>query len=131
MSRYVIDAYAWIEYLTGSEAGEKVNSVLEKEDNQMYTSAVTVAEVISKTAREERDAEKAYDILTSNSDVVDVDERISKEAGLIHAETRRTVTDFGLADAYVLATARRTGSRILTGDIHFRDVEEAILITQT
>ena len=72
--------------------------------------------------------EKAYDILTSNSQIVDVDEELSKEAGLLHAETRKKVKDFGLADAYVQATARKTKSRILTGDIHFRDVKEALLI---
>jgi predicted nucleic acid-binding protein len=61
--RYVIDAYAWIEYLIGSKAGEKVKTVLEGEDNVIYTCVVTVAEVISKTAREGRNYEAAYDIL--------------------------------------------------------------------
>lgn len=52
MSRkYIIDAYAWVEYLIGSKAGEKVRSVLDTENNEIYTCAVTVAEVASKTAR--------------------------------------------------------------------------------
>ncbi len=127
--KYVIDAYAWIEYLIGSEAGEKVKSVLEEEKNEIYTCAVTVAEVISKTAREGRDFKIAYEVLTSNSDVVDVDEELSKETGILHAAMRKTRRDFGLADAYVLATARKTGSKVLTGDIHFKGVKEATLIT--
>ncbi|MGQ9461360.1 MAG: PIN domain-containing protein [Candidatus Bathycorpusculaceae bacterium] len=126
--RYVIDAYAWIEYLIGSRAGEKVKSVLEEEGNEIFTCAVTVAEVISKTAREGRDFEAAYDILLSDSQVVNVDEEISKEAGVLHSEMRKTRRDFGLADAYVLAVARRTKSRILTGDVHFKGVREAIII---
>ena len=128
MNRCVIDAYAWIEYLIGSKAGGKVRAVLEEENNEVYTCAVTVAEVVSKTAREGRDFEAAYDILLSNSQVVNVDEEVSKEAGVLYMEMRKTKRDFGLADAYVLAIARRIKSRVLTGDLHFEGVKEAILI---
>jgi len=126
--KYVIDAYSWIEYLIGSKSGEKVKSVLEEENNEFYTCAVTVAEVISKTAREGRDFETAYDILMSNSQVINADEEVSKEAGVLHSEMRKTKKDFGLADAYVLAIARRINSKVLTGDFHFKGVKEAILI---
>jgi predicted nucleic acid-binding protein len=128
MNKYVIDAYAWIEYLIGSKAGDEVRAVLEEENNEVYTCAVTVAEVVSKTAREERDFEAAYDILLSNSQVVNVNEEVSKEAGVLHSEMRKTKIDFGLADAYVLAIARRIKSKVLTGDLHFKGVKEAILI---
>ena len=126
--RYVIDAYAWVEYLIGSKAGEKVKLVLENENNEIFTCAVTVAEVVSKTAREGRNFEIAYDILLSNSQVVNIDEEVSKEAGMLHSEMRKTKRDFGLADAYVLAIARRIKSKVLTGDLHFKGVKEAILI---
>jgi predicted nucleic acid-binding protein len=128
MSKYVIDAYAWIEYLRGSRAGEKVRAIFEEENSEVYTCAVTIAEVISKTAREGQNAEIAYGILLNNSQVVNVDEEVSKRAGLLHAEMRKIERDFGLADAYVLATARRLRSKVLTGDLHFRDVKEAVLI---
>jgi len=128
MSKYVIDAYAWIEYLRGSRAGVKVKAVFEEENNEAYTCAVTIAEVVSKTAREGQDVEVAYKILLNNSQVVNVDEEVSRRAGLLHAEMRRSEKDFGLADAYVLATARRLKSKVLTGDLHFRSVKEAHLI---
>jgi predicted nucleic acid-binding protein len=126
--KYVIDAYAWIEYLIGSKAGEKVKAILEEETNDIYTCAVTVAEVVSKTAREGREFEIVYDILLSNSQIVNVDEEISKEAGVLHCEMRKTKRDFGFADAYVLAIARTANAKILTGDPHFRGVKEAVLI---
>ena len=128
MLRHVVDAYAWIEYLIGSESGAKVNAVLEKETSEVYTCAVTVAEVISKVAREGREVQVAYDVLLSNSQIIDVDEELSKETGLLHAEMRKTEKDFGLADAYVLATARKLKSKILTGDAHFKSVKDAIII---
>jgi|SRR3972149_353866 len=127
MSKLVMDAYAWIEYLDGSEAGRKVSALLENSD-ETYTCAMTIAEVVSKVARKAKDVKFAYDVLLSNSQIVNVDEELSLQAGLLHCEMRKTLKDFGLADAYVLATARRLKSKILTGDMHFKNVKEAILI---
>jgi predicted nucleic acid-binding protein len=128
MNSYVIDAYAWIEYLDGTEAGKQVKKIIEDDANEIYTCAVTVAEVISKVARKGLDIKTAYDILLGNSQVVNVDEELSKETGLLHAEMRKKEKDFGLADAYVLATAKRLKSKVLTGDLHFKNVKEAIVI---
>ncbi|MEM4732971.1 MAG: PIN domain-containing protein [Candidatus Bathyarchaeia archaeon] len=126
--KYIIDAYAWIEYLIGSEAGAKVKQLMEEENNELYTSAVTLAEVISKTAREKQNVEAAYDIITSNSNIIDVNEQLSKETGILHAKMRKTKKDFGLADAYVLAIAIKIGAKIITDDPHFKSIKEAIII---
>lgn len=127
MSKHVIDAYAWIEYLDGSEAGHKVNDLLDKND-ETYTCALTIAEVVSKVARKGKDSRIAFDVLLSNSHVVDVDEELSLHAGLLHSEMRTAVKDFGLADAFVLATARKMKAKILTGDPHFKNVKEAVML---
>jgi PIN domain nuclease of toxin-antitoxin system len=89
---------------------------------------MTIAEVVSKVARKGKDVKVAYDVLLSNSQIVDVDEELSLQAGLLHFEMRKTVKDFGLADAYVLATARKLKAKVLTGDAHFKNVKEAVLI---
>jgi predicted nucleic acid-binding protein len=126
--RYVMDAYAWIEYLIGSELGTKVKTILDDESNEVFTCAVTVAEVVSKTIREWRNAETAYNILTGNSVIVDVDSEISRDAGTLHADVRKTKKDFGLSDAYVLAVSKITESKILTGDPHFEGIKNVIPI---
>jgi predicted nucleic acid-binding protein len=127
MSKYVIDAYAWIEYLDGTDAGRKVTTILENND-ETYTCAVTIAEVVGKVARKGKDPKTPYDILLSNSQVVSVNDELSLQAGLLHCEMRKTAKDFGLADAYVLATARKLKAKVLTGDAHFRSLNEAIMI---
>lgn len=127
MTKHVIDAYAWIEYLDGSASGKKVVSLLENND-EVYTCAITLGEVVSKVARMGKDAKVAYDVLLSNSQIITVDEELSLQAGLIHCDMRKTQKDFGLADAYILATARKLKSKILTGDPHFKGVKEAIMI---
>jgi predicted nucleic acid-binding protein len=126
--RYVMDAYAWIEYLIGSELGTKVKTILDDESNEVFTCAVTVAEVVSKTIREGRNAETAYNILTGNSVIVDVDSEISRDAGTLHADVRKTKKDFGLSDAYVLAVSKITETKILTGDPHFEGIKNVIPI---
>ena len=95
MNKYVVDAWAWIEYFIGSEYGSKLNEILEDASTEVYTCAITLAEVISKTAREGRDVEAAYDLLLSNSQVINADEEVSKQAGLLHAKMRKTEKDFG------------------------------------
>ena len=125
--RIVADAYAWVEYLDGTTRGEKLRNLLEG-GTDMYTSAVTLAEVVSKAARTSRDHETARTVMRGNSTIVEADGELSCEAGILHAEIRRTIRDFGLADAYVLATARRLGAKVLTGDPHFNGVEDAIML---
>lgn len=127
MSKHVVDASAWIEYLDGSEAGRKVNALLENND-ETYTCAMTIAEVVSKVARKAKDVKVAYDVMLGNSQIVNIDEELSLQAGLLHCEMRKTLKDFGLADAYVLATARKLKSKVLTGDPHFKNLKEAVMI---
>ena len=127
MNSYVVDAWAWIEYLIGSEYGSKVDAILEDESNQIYTCAVTLSEIISRVAREGKDVEVAYSLLLSNSQIIDANEELSRSAGELHAEMRQKQKDFGLADSYVLATARKLKAKILTGDPHFKDLPEAVL----
>jgi predicted nucleic acid-binding protein len=83
---------------------------------------------VSKVARKGMNARAAYDILTNNSTIINADEQLSLEAGLLHCEMRKTEKDFSLADAYILATARKLKAQVLTGDLHFKNVKEAILI---
>jgi len=128
LNRYVVDAWAWIEYLIGSKGGLKLKEALDEDYSEVYTCAITLAEVISEVAREGRNVQEAYAILFANSQIVNADEELSLQAGLLHCEMRKTMKDFGLADAYVLATARKLSLKILTGDIHFKDIKDAVLI---
>lgn len=127
MNKYVVDAWAWIEYLDGAEGGRRVGAAIENDD-EIFTCALTIAEVVSRVTRKGMNVKIAYDVMLNNSQVVNADEELSLEAGLLHFEMRKTVKDFGLADAYVLATARKLKSKILTGDPHFKNIKEAVLI---
>jgi hypothetical protein len=57
-----------------------------------------------------------------------MDEEVCKEAGALHSEIPKSKLDCRLADAYVLAVARRMRSGILIGNVHLKGIKGAILI---
>jgi predicted nucleic acid-binding protein len=128
MTSYVLDSWAWVEYLRGTKKGQVVKTVFERGD-EVYTNSVTIAELISKFKREQLDFENAWRAVTTMSKPVVVKETDSKEAGLIHASVKSKSKNFSLADAYVLQTAKKLGCRILTGDPDFKEVGEAHMLT--
>ena len=129
MNKYIVDAWAWIEYFRGTEYGAKLNDILEDQTTNIYTCAITVAEIISKTARDGLDVEAAYEMLLSNSQIIKLDDQISKQAGLLHYKMRQTSKDFGIADAFILAAANKLEAKIITGNPRFKGLKNAILIS--
>ena len=126
--KYVIDAHAWIEYFLGSERGKKVREILDSNENEIFSSIITLAEVVSVTKRENRDAEEKYRDILNLSNIHFINPELAKETGILHAEIKKKIKDFGLADAFVLLTARKLGAKIVTGDPHFKGMKEAVLI---
>lgn len=128
MVRYVVDSWAWIEHLRGSEAGRKVRTFLKDERNVILTSSVTVAEVISKFTREGLETEEAYSAMANSSKLMSLGPDDAKEAGVVHATTKKKRPNFSLSDAVVLHLARKDKARVLTGDPDFRGFAEAVML---
>lgn len=125
--KYIIDAFAWIEYLEGSEKGKKVYEILNSA-SENFVLLITIAEVISKVKRKGGNFKLAYDSMISNCKIANISPQIVKEAGLLHAEQRKKVPQFGIVDALLLITARYSGAKVLTGDAHFKSFKEAIIL---
>ncbi len=127
MNKYIIDAWAWVEYFRGTKYGAKLNEILEDSTNETYTCSITVAEIISKTKRENQDVEAVYDMLLSNSQTIKLDEEISKQAGLFYAKMWQASKDFGVAGAFILAAADKLEAKIVTGDPHFKGLKNVTM----
>ena len=125
---YVEDAYARIEYLDGTPRGERVRDLLEDPRSSAVTSPVTLAEIVNKFLWKGLDPTVALKAIEDNSTILQVDTSLAKPAGELHAELRKKERDFGLADAFVLATARNKASKVLTGDPHFETAPETVLV---
>ncbi|MFQ5531994.1 MAG: PIN domain-containing protein [Candidatus Nanoarchaeia archaeon] len=125
--KFILDSYAWVEYLEGNSKGIEVRRIL-KGKNEIYTLSLCIAEVISRAKRKGANDDIAYRAMTMNSKIISIDEKISRDAGILHGEIKKKIKDFGLVDAYILLIARKLKAKIITGDKHFKNFKEAILL---
>ena len=129
MTRLVMDSWAWMEYFEGSPVGKRIRDKIIDERNEIFTHAVSIAEIISKVRRREKDVDTAWKAITTLSRVTKSDEIDSKETGLLHAKIKSKSPNFGLADASVLSAARKLKAKVLTGDPDFKGIDDAIFIS--
>jgi predicted nucleic acid-binding protein len=133
--KIVIDAYAWIEFFTGSEQGRRVKELVENAD-EVYTPDTVLAEIARKYIREGSDdktVEARLETITAASNISYVDANLALEAARCYSElvvkTRKTKLNLpSLFDAIVLATGRILKSKIVTGGAHFRNLSETVWV---
>lgn len=128
MNIFVIDAYAWVEYFNGTSLGEKVRKIVENDSNTIYTNVITIAELSSHFQRKGSSFEEARKIILSLSSIYNVSLEFAEEAGKSHAILRTKRKHMGLADVFVLQTARNLRAKVVTGDEDFRGLSEAVMI---
>ena len=124
-----IDSFAWIEYFMGTERGRKVKKIIEG-NVITYTSPTVIAEIFSKSVRTDGQdkARERVDFIVDRCVLIQTDENIAVEAGRLHGEMKPKIRDFGLADAFILASARSKGAKVVTGDPHFKDLEDTVFL---
>jgi predicted nucleic acid-binding protein len=121
-----MDTFAWIEYFAGSEKGERAKGHVE--GGEAITPTIVIAEFTDKYTREKMNPKERLKFMRTKSTIVALDDEIAEMAGKISAERRPKVKGWGLVDSVVLATARVRGVKVVTGDEHFKDLDEAIMI---
>ena len=109
----VVDSFAWIEYLEGSQRGTSAAQIIDDESMGVLTSAATLAEVVSKFLRNGKDFQIALQTIQAISTIAEVTTEIGVLAGKIHVEQKKKNRDFGMLDAFVAATAEKNNARIL------------------
>ena len=124
-----IDSFAWIEYFMGTERGRKVKKIIEG-NVITYTSPTVIAEIFSKSVRTDGQdkARERADFIVDRCVLIQTDENIAVEAGRLHGEMKPKARDFGLADAFILASARSKGAKVVTGDPHFKDLDDTVFL---
>ncbi|MCD4816523.1 MAG: PIN domain-containing protein [Methanosarcinales archaeon] len=123
----LLDSFAWMEYFMGTQEGEKVRRFVD-DDIQLYTSPIVIAEIYFKSLRTDGNAEERKDFIIKRCALIVLDEIIAVEAAKIHAEKKIKTPDFGLADALILASARNRKIKVVTGDPHFKDFKDAVMM---
>ena len=123
---YVIDSFAWIEYFVGSKSGELAKKYIESSES--ITPTIVIAELSQKYTNLKQDFAPKLRFITLKSRTVVLDEETAALAGMINSERRLRINRWGLADSIILATARLQKANVVTGDKHFSDLNEAIMI---
>lgn len=124
---YVIDSYAWIEYFRGTERGKRVRPYVE--GDSAATSTLTLAELKEKYLREKwASFDEDMNFIIARTAATPVDRQIAVLAGEINHRQKKTKSDWGMADSIVLATAKAVSAKVVTGDLHFDGLPDAVLI---
>ena len=131
--RIVVDSYAWIELFIGSRKGSKAREIL-TEANEVYTPDFVLAEIARKYFREGADQQTILERLrkiSESSDVTPISVESALESAKCYFELKEKSRKVGipapsLFDAMVLATARVLKAKVVTGDKHFKNLDETL-----
>ncbi|MBI2654319.1 PIN domain-containing protein [Candidatus Woesearchaeota archaeon] len=123
---FVLDAFAWVEYFLGSKRGEKVKGFIEI--NKCITPTIVIAELSAKYSGDEIDFKNKLKFIKFNTKVMVLSDEIAEAAGKIRINQRKIKKDFGLVDSIIYATALSIHAKVLSGDPHFQDIQETIMI---
>jgi predicted nucleic acid-binding protein len=129
----VIDTYAWVEYLIGSRIGTKAKDYIET--GQALTPSIVLVELrkwylreIEEGRRSEREMQLHFQFIESVTEVVLLDTSLALKAGETDFLMKKRVRNWPIADSVIYATARSRAAQVVTGDPHFRGLEEVVFI---
>ncbi|MFH1323534.1 MAG: PIN domain-containing protein [Methanobacteriota archaeon] len=125
---YIIDTYAWVEYFTGSDRGKKVKKIVEDKDNTIITPECCLAEIKGWCIREKYDFDEMYSLVRKISDIECVLTQDWLDAAAIRSEMRKTLKDFRMIDALIIAQQKRMRCRVVSGDPHFKGRRDVVFI---
>lgn len=132
-SKFIIDAYAWIEYFRASQYGAVAKEYIESANS--VTPSIVVSEVSRKLQKEIEIGNetvegriKRLEFMQATSQVVSLDFDLAVVAGQTDCEMKKQEKGWGLADSIVLCTARKLRGKVVTGDEHFRSLKEVVFI---
>jgi predicted nucleic acid-binding protein len=133
--KYIIDSYAWIEYFRASQLGEIAKKYIESEDSA--TPTIVVSEISRKLTKEielgnETPLGKTerLEFIRASSQIIDLDFEVATEAGRIDVDLKKKQKGWGLADSIVLCLARSKKGKVVTGDLHFKELDNVVFIKE-
>ena len=126
-SRIIVDAFAWVEFFIGSERGRIVKRHID-DGYVVITLTTTLSELKEYALKNGKDFDEILPLIRGYSEIREIDEGIGIMAGEVNYERKKVVKGWGMMDSYVLASSLVLNAGILTGDQHFRDVEDVIMI---
>jgi predicted nucleic acid-binding protein len=130
---FVIDTFAWVEYLIGSTRGRSAKKYIES--GKAGTPTIVLVELTKWFLREVEarrrtlmEMNNAFEFIRATTLSVDLDERLAKTAGETDFVMKKRIQDWPMADSIVYATAKTAGATVVTGDAHFKLLENVTML---
>jgi predicted nucleic acid-binding protein len=133
----VVDSYAWIEIFIGSLKGEKAKKAIQ-EAEEAYTPDIVLAEIARKYIREgakEQTINQRLKIIEETTEIVPINPQLAIESAkcylqLTEKARKENLKAPSLFDAIIMATAKTLNAKLITGDEHFRGLNQTIWINE-
>ena len=133
--KYIIDAYAWIEYFKASKLGTIAREYIENEHSA--TPTIVISEISRKLQKEitlgnetQEGRLKCLEFIRATSRIINLDFETAAEAGKTNEDLKGNAKGWGLADAIILCTAKNLRGKVVTGDEHFRELDDVIFLKE-
>lgn len=131
--KIVIDSYAWIEIFIGSKNGEKAKEIIQKAE-ETYTPDIVLSEIARKYMREGAEEQTILERLKTieeTTGITPIDKETALESAkcyieLLEKAKKENLKTPSLFDAIILATAKTNNAKLLTGDEHFKNLNETL-----
>ena len=130
MTDYIIDSYAWIEYLIGSNKGKVLKNLFSEQKNNFFTVECCLAEIKGWSLKNNEDFENIFKIIKSNSEILKIIEQDRIMAAEEKFEQRKTQKDFGLIDAVIVIKQKQLNCKVISGDSHFRLIKNSLFMKE-
>ena len=125
MSGYTIDSSGWLEYFTGGKKAKTYLKYIEAH-KPLWTPTLVIYEVYKKICKEKTEAEALLavtQIESQSEKIISFDERLALFSADISLKWK-----LAMADAIIYATTLHQGAQLITGDHHFKNLPEVILV---
>ncbi len=124
--KIVFDTFAWIEYFQGTKKGERVRDYLE--NNEVLTPVVVLLELSYKADKEGWNFKKFLNFIKYKTEIVGINEEFVLNFGKLYNKIKKKSRGIGFADISILNAAKLNKAKILTGDPHFSNLKEGIML---
>jgi len=131
--RSVIDTFAWVEYLLGSKVGAQAKQRIESSGTM--TPSVVLLELtkwylreIEAGRRKEADMQEQLAFVQTSSEVVPLDTSLARRAGELDFLMKKRIKGWPVADSIIYATAKARSADVVTGDPHFKGLDDVLFL---
>lgn len=124
----LFDTWAWWEVLARSAVGKRITA--RYEDSQIHTSAWALGELAAKLhamGRADRMGQVAA-VVQARGRIIEVDADLAIVGASLRVELRRKDGHASLGDGVMLATARRLGVKLVSGDGAFAGQKDVVSV---